>query len=239
MVSAVGLLFAFAAAGCFLTAAGHTLPWETSSPPTPSSWWPVAGGVALGFSALADILDGRLARRTGLATQFGAVLDSTLDRFGDMAVCIGCALYFAAQGNVTFVLISCVAMAASTQISYVKARAEHLTSGLEVGFWQRAERMVAMILGGLLGRVPTVLCLTALFPLFTVLRRVALARRRLAAAPPSRFEPSFDRLLPWRQQRFSGPYLALCAVIIAAIVVLPRVHPFFYGIADPLRAVLP
>lgn len=238
MVSYAGLAFAIVTAACFLAGAGHTLPWESPDSPAPTSWWPFAGAIFFGFSAIADVLDGQLARRNGLATKFGAVLDSTLDRFGDMAVFIGCAMYFAARGNVSYVLIACLAMAATTQISYVKARAENLTSGLGVGFWQRAERMVAMILGGLLGRVPTVLCIMALFPMFTVLRRVLLAHRLLGEARDSRLEKAFDRTLPWRQPRFSTSYLALCAAITVAILVLPWVHPFFYGVMDPLRAAL-
>jgi hypothetical protein len=136
------------------------------------------------------------------------------------------------------VLIACIAMTASTQISYVKARAENMTTGLGVGFWQRAERMIALILGGLTGRVPAVLCIMALFPMFTVLRRVLLAQRLLGESRDSRLEEWFDRILPWRQPRFSAPNLALCAAIVAAIIVLPWMHPFFYGAMDPLKAAL-
>jgi phosphatidylglycerophosphate synthase len=239
MVSYTGLAFALLTGGCFLAGAGHTLSWEASDSPAPTSWWPFAGGIFFALSAIADVLDGQLARRSGLATKFGAVLDSTLDRFGDMAVFIGCAVYFAAQGNVSYVLIACLAMTAATQISYVKARAESLTTGLEVGFWQRAERMVAMILGGMLGRVPAVLCILALFPMFTVLRRLLLAQRLLGEARDSKLEDAFDRALPWRQPRFATPYLVLCTAIIVAILVLPWLHPFFYGVMDPLRAAVP
>jgi len=235
MISVLGLVFAFATGACLLAGAGHVLPVEDTTPPLPQSWWPLGAGFFFLLSALADILDGQLARRSGLATKFGAVFDSTLDRFGDMAIYIACALYFAAHGNLTFVLISCLAMVATTQISYVKARAENLTTGLGVGFWQRAERMVAMILGGAFGRVPAALCILALFPMFTVLRRVLLAQRLLGAARESSMEATFERVLPWRQPRYSPPYLILCAAIASAIVWLPWVDPFFFGAADPLR----
>jgi hypothetical protein len=111
-----------------------------------------------------------------------------------------------------------------------------MTTGLGVGFWQRAERIVATILGGATGRVPSALCIMALFPMFTVLRRVLLAQRLLGEARDTRLEEAFDRLLPWRRPRFSAPYFVVCAVLATAIVVLPHVHPFFYGGMDPLRS---
>lgn len=235
MVSYLGLALALGAAYCFALGAGH-VPWGSEQ--APASWWGVAGGVLLGLSALADILDGPLARATNLATRFGAVLDSTLDRFGDMAVLIGCAVYFGARANVTYILLACLAMSAGTQVSYVKARAESLTSGLGVGFWQRPERTAALILGGLIGRVPVVLCILALFPMFTVLRRVMLAYRLLGNPQQSRLEKWLDESAPWTQPRFSAPYFATCLVITIAIVVLPELHPFFYGLTDPLRTIL-
>jgi CDP-diacylglycerol---glycerol-3-phosphate 3-phosphatidyltransferase len=238
MVSYFGLACSLITAVYFALGAAHTLPWETASSPAPTSWWPLLGAVFYGVAAIADVVDGHLARSHNLATKFGAVLDSTLDRFGEMAVFIGCAVYFAAHGNVTYVLIACIAMTASMQISYVKARAENMTSGLGVGFWQRAERMVALILGGVTGRVASVLCIMALFPMFTVLRRVLLAQRLLGETRESRLEAMFDRTLPWRQPRFSSAYLLLCAAIASAIVVLPWMHEFFYGVMDPLKAVL-
>ena len=235
-VSYVGLALALAAAYCFALGAGHVLPWESAQ--APASWWGVAGGILLGLSALADILDGPLARANNLTTPFGAVLDSTLDRFGDMAVLIGCAVYFGALANVTYILVTCLAMSAGTQVSYVKARAESLTSGLGVGFWQRPERTAALILGGLLGRVPVVLCVLAIFPMFTVLRRVLLAYRLLGNPQQSRLEKWLDESAPWTQRRYSVPYFATCLVIAVAIVGLPTLHPFFYGSTDPLRAIL-
>jgi CDP-diacylglycerol--glycerol-3-phosphate 3-phosphatidyltransferase len=238
MVSYFGLACSLVTASCFALGAADTLPWETGDSPSHTSWWPLVGAVLYGFSAIADVVDGHLARSHNLATKFGAVLDSTLDRFGEMAVFIGCAVHFAARGNVTYVLIACIAMTASTQISYVKARAENMTTGLGVGFWQRAERMVALIIAGLSGRIPSALCIMALFPMFTVLRRVVLAQRLLGETRESRLEAMFDRVLPWRQPRFAGAYLALCAGIAMAIVVLPWLHPFFYGVMDPLKAVL-
>ncbi len=240
MVSYAGLACAVASGCALALGAGHTLPWRSGTTPVATSWWPAVAGVLLGLSALADILDGRLARRGNLETRFGAVLDSTLDRFGDMAVFIGCALYYARLGNVTYVLVCCLAIVGSTQISYVKARGENLVEGLGIGFWQRGERMVAVILGALAGRVPTVLWISAVFPLFTVLRRVRRASALLAESPSSgtEIEALAERFAPWRQPRRSLMYGAFCVLVAAAIVAGPWIDPFFYGATDPLRALL-
>jgi hypothetical protein len=60
----------------------------------------------------------------------------------------------------------------------------------------------------------------------------------LGEARDSRLEEFFDRALPWRQPRFSAPNLILVAVIIAAIALGPSLHPFFYGVMDPLGSLL-
>jgi phosphatidylglycerophosphate synthase len=240
MVSYAGLVCALGSAAALVLGAGHTLPWQASAGAQGGSWWPAVAGGLLGLSALADILDGRLARKGNLQTRFGAVLDSTLDRFGDMAVFVGCALYYADLGNMTWVLISCLAMVGSTQVSYVKARAESLVDGLEIGFWQRGERMVAMIIGGLTGRVPTVLWISAVFPLLTVWLRVRRARALLTetAGRESPIERFAETFAPWRQPRRSFAYRLFCVLIAGSIVAGPWLDPFFYGTTDPLRAFL-
>jgi CDP-diacylglycerol--glycerol-3-phosphate 3-phosphatidyltransferase len=240
MVSYAGLGCALASSAALVLGAGHTLPLQAGSSLRGTSWWPAIAGVLLGLSALADILDGRLARKGNLQTRFGAVLDSTLDRFGDMAVFIGCALYYAGLGNMTYVFVSCLAIVGSTQVSYVKARAENLVDGLGIGFWQRGERMVAMIIGGLTGRVPTVLWISAVFPLLTVWRRVRRARNLLTegAGRESSIERFAQKFAPWRQPRRSLSYRLFCVLIAGLIVAGPWLDPFFYGTTDPLRAIL-
>ena len=239
MVSYAGLVCALLASVCLFYGAGDAPPWEAQSAPVRASWWPFVAGTLFGISALLDIFDGILARGTGMHSRWGAVLDSTLDRFGDMAVFSGCVLHFAANGNLTFVLISCVAMVATVQISYVKARGENLTSGLGVGFWQRAERMTLLIVGGLLGRIPLVLCMSAVFPMLTVLRRIRLARRLLTGDDrvPPRLEQLAERYAPWRRRRSSPVYLGFGALLAVAIYVLPTIAPSLYGATDPGRSV--
>lgn len=239
-VSYAGAACAVAAGACLAIGAGDVLPPERPGVPVPASWWPLAAGVLWGFSALLDLADGRLARGGDLQTAFGAVLDSTLDRFGDAAVFAGCAVYFAHHGNATYVLVSCLAATAAGQVSYVKARAENLVDGLGVGFWQRGERMVALLVGMLSGHVATALCVSAVFPLFTVLRRVRLARALLAApeAPARSEADSMVALAPWRRRRSSRAYQLFCLSVAVAIVVAPWVAPTLYATTDPLGELL-
>jgi len=193
----------------------------------------VAGGLLLTVAGLLDLLDGAVARNGGLQTRFGAVLDSTLDRFGDMAVFLGCAAHFAWRGNVTYVLLSGLGLIATVQISYVKARAERFTEGMGVGFWQRGERIVALILAGVSGRVPAALWVLGIFPMATVVRRLRHCRYLVETerAPAER-----STALAGIDRRGSPLYVFVCAVIALWILVAPYAHPVFYGATDPLRA---
>lgn len=238
MVSWAGLVCSLAGGVFLAIGAGDTLRWEAATTPVSTSWWPVFAGLFIGLAAVADLLDGRLARHGNLETKFGAVLDSTLDRFGDMAVFIGCAVYYARNGNATLVLVSCLALAGAVQISYVKARAENFVDGVGIGFWQRGERVVAVLVGCFAGRIPTVLWISAIFPLFTVLRRVRYAYGLLSGKRAQGILNELATIAPWRQRRGSAAYVLFCAVVTAAIIGAPLASPFFYGSSDPLGALL-
>ncbi len=166
------------------------------------------------------------------------MLDSTLDRFGDMAILTGCAVYYARTGNATYVLVSCLGLVGAAQISYVKARGENFVDGLGIGFWQRGERVVALLVGAFFGRMPTALWISAIFPLFTVLRRVRHAYGLLTDGKAAKASPAAARLAPWRQRRSSPSYQLFCLVVALVIVFAPWVHPFFYGASDPVGQIL-
>ena len=75
--------------------AGDVLPTETGSTQAPVSWWPLVAFVFISLASALDLLDGGLARHLGNSSPYGALLDSTLDRFGDLAIFVGCSVYFA------------------------------------------------------------------------------------------------------------------------------------------------
>jgi CDP-diacylglycerol--glycerol-3-phosphate 3-phosphatidyltransferase len=231
MVSWAGLGLAIACGACLAVGASHTLP--LGGPKPDASWWPVLAGLMLGLSALADLLDGDLARARGAGSRFGALLDSTLDRFGDAAILTGCALHFAALGNVSYVLLACLGLTVTIQVSYVKARSETLVEAPKrsVGYWQRGERMVALLCACFLGHVAAGLWMTALFPLATIWGRVREGKLRIEAAERGEPPPPSSTWLV----RNSPAYLLTCATLVLLLAVAPIV-PLFRPTSDPMRA---
>ena len=113
-------------------------------------WIGWAGGVIL-FAGLFDMMDGRLARMGGMSSTFGALWDSTLDRYSELCTLFGICYYLLMQQNdwqwagvVTF-----AAMVGSVMVSYVRARAEGLYIECKVGLMQRPERVVVTAVGAI------------------------------------------------------------------------------------------
>jgi CDP-diacylglycerol--glycerol-3-phosphate 3-phosphatidyltransferase len=98
------------------------------------------GGWFLGLTALFDVIDGDVARRTGLSSVFGAFYDSTLDRVADAAVLAGLAVFYATSPRHASepMLVVCLAgIVGGFLVSYTRARAEALGVNAKVGFMQR------------------------------------------------------------------------------------------------------
>lgn len=106
------------------------------------------GGVFVGISGLLDLIDGQLAKLANRQTKFGALLDSTVDRYSEIAIFLGLAVLF--RNELTFYGVL-LALAGSLMISYVKARAEGLGWECDLGMFQRPERIVLIIIGALAG----------------------------------------------------------------------------------------
>lgn len=107
----------------------------------------MTGGWFLGVTALFDVLDGTVARRTNRSSVFGAFYDSTLDRIADGAVLGGLAVYYATtQGPVHIAMVAvCILGIIGTFVtSYTRARAEALGVDARVGVLQRPERVVLL-----------------------------------------------------------------------------------------------
>jgi phosphatidylglycerophosphate synthase len=121
---------------------------------------------------LCDILDGELARRRGVSSRFGAFLDSTLDRLAEAAALVGIAGFGLrnlealaavpglAAGEIqielypmtwmVLVLLAVLSLVGSFMVSYTRARAEGLGIDCKVGWLERPERIVILILAGAL-----------------------------------------------------------------------------------------
>ena len=105
------------------------------------------GGWLLGITALTDVLDGMVARRSNTSSQFGAFLDSTLDRVADGFTMGGLAVFFAfspVHRSPTMVAVCITGLIGAFLTSYTRARAESLGLDAKVGMLQRPERVVLL-----------------------------------------------------------------------------------------------
>jgi CDP-diacylglycerol---glycerol-3-phosphate 3-phosphatidyltransferase len=128
-----------------------------------------------------DMADGQVARRVGRVTAFGAFLDSTLDRYSDLALYMGLVVYYTLIGRGFYMTLAAVAMASSFMVSYSRARAESLIASCKVGFMERPERLVLLILGGAFNRMAPVLWVIATISTLTVIHRVVYTWQELRA----------------------------------------------------------
>jgi CDP-diacylglycerol--glycerol-3-phosphate 3-phosphatidyltransferase len=139
------------------------------------------GAVLLAIGGLCDLVDGVVARHHGIATKFGAFLDSTLDRLVDMAVMLGLIIHFALVGDQVTALVAAMGLMASVLTSYTRARAESLNLALPGGVVERGERIGLLIAGGVLGLMAPALWILAVGSTATVVQRFEGARQALDA----------------------------------------------------------
>lgn len=118
------------------------------------------GGFIILAAGLFDMMDGRLARMSGKSSLFGALWDSTLDRYSELVSLFGICLAFIRmeQGEWFWMgVVTFAAMIGSVMVSYVRARAEGLNIECKVGLMQRPERVVATaitaIITGITGNI--------------------------------------------------------------------------------------
>jgi len=100
------------------------------------------------LSGFLDMIDGRVAELSGRTSRFGAILDSTLDRYAEFALFGGLVWRFRSGGTA---ILAALALTGSIMVSYTRARAEGLGIECKVGFMQRAERMILLVAGSLVG----------------------------------------------------------------------------------------
>src|SRR6266581_127268 len=146
----LGLLINIVAA--FLLAAGH---------------FQAAALVVIG-AGLFDMVDGRVARETNRVTRFGGFFDSVLDRYSDLALLV----YYAAINRFGYIVLTAIVMTGSVMVSYTRARAENTIPKCKVGFLERPERVVLLIIGGLFDRMAPVLWVLAVLSNVTVIHRM-------------------------------------------------------------------
>ena len=139
MVTLIGL--AIAGCGAYLIAIGL--------------WW--AAGLVVLLAGIFDLFDGALARATGKASDFGALLDSTVDRVSEAVVFLGLLVYYLSSDDDVGSVLVYIALVGSIMVSYMRARSEGLGIDCKVGVMTRPERVVVVGIGLIVGHwVPTV-----------------------------------------------------------------------------------
>ena len=132
--------------------------------------------IAAGFF---DVIDGAVARALNKMSPFGAVLDSVTDRAADAFIYIGAVLYFYRVGEPLYVFVSMVALAGALMVSYTRARAENTVVDCKVGFAERGERMVLMLLGLFFHKLGAAMWMLAFLAWLTTVQRLVHTHRAL------------------------------------------------------------
>ncbi len=146
-------------------------------------------GATVIVAGIFDLTDGRVARVTGRVTPFGGFFDSVMDRYSDLVLLIGLLVYYGRVNRFGYVTLVAVAMIGSVMVSYARSRAENLIASCKVGFLERPERVVLIIIGALANRMEAVLWVIAVLSNLTVVHRVIYTwreTRRLQHANPTR-----------------------------------------------------
>lgn len=143
-----------------------------------------AGGVVLLLAGVFDLFDGALARATGKASKFGALLDSTVDRVSEAVILLGLLVFYIWDDSTEGTVLVYLALTGSIMVSYLRARSEGLGIECLVGVMTRPERVVTLGIGLIVGHwwpvvVLVVLGVIAGLTLFTSVQRLFHSWRTL------------------------------------------------------------
>src|SRR3989475_7795959 len=128
--------------------------------------------VVILFAGIFDIMDGEVARRTKRVTKFGAFFDSVIDRYSDLLLLLGLIIWYAKIARIFYVGLTGLVLIGSVLTSYTRARAESLIPACKVGFLERPERIVLLIIGSLWDRMAAALWVMAILSNWTVSQRI-------------------------------------------------------------------
>src|SRR6185436_11263521 len=129
-------------------------------------------GLVVVFAGIFDMVDGEVARRTQRVTKFGAFFDSVIDRYSDMVLLLGLVVWYAKMDKLFYMGLAVFALIGSIMTSYTRARAESLIPACKVGFLERPERIVLLIIGALSDRMGAVLWVMAVLSNWAVSQRI-------------------------------------------------------------------
>ena len=143
-----------------------------------------AGLVIIG-SGFFDLVDGRVARASNQVTRFGGFFDSVVDRYSDASLFFGLLVFYARGNRFFYVVLTAFVMISSIMVSYTRARAESLIPTCKVGFMERPERLVLLIIGALFNRMTPALWVIAVISTLTVIHRIQFTWQQTHQIEPS------------------------------------------------------
>ncbi len=173
-----------------------------------------AGLVIIG-AGIFDMVDGRVARQTHQVTVFGAFFDSVIDRYSDVVLFFGLLVFYARGNRLFYVFLAAFVMVTSLMVSYTRARAEALIGKCKVGFMERPERVVLIIIGALFARwdaMAPVLWILAVISTITVVHRI---------------------LYTYQQTRHLAPVAEIQHIVQPAVPVQPIPQPITLRESEP------
>jgi CDP-diacylglycerol--glycerol-3-phosphate 3-phosphatidyltransferase len=142
------------------------------------------GTLVVSLFVLSDLFDGTMARLSKQGTtRWGALIDSTLDRITDAAICAGIMIYSYGNDETVIALLALFALVTGGLIPYIRAKAESLGIDCSVGFAERAERLIILLVGtGLYGldldvALPIALVVVGIAGLVTIAQRLIVVAR--------------------------------------------------------------
>src|SRR5579862_9541657 len=147
-----------------------------------------AGVVIIG-AGLFDMVDGRVARETNRVTRFGGFFDSVLDRYSDLGLLVGMLVWYGSINRPFYVVLTAVAMMGSVMVSYTRARAENSIPTCKVGFMERPERVVLVIIGALFERMAPVLWVIAVLGNLSVIHRMVFTYQEAKRLEEAQLRP--------------------------------------------------
>ena len=129
-------------------------------------------GLVVFAAGFFDLVDGRVARASNQVTRFGGFFDSVVHRYSDAALFFGLLVFYARGNRFFYVVLTALVMISAIMVSYTRARAESLIGSCKVGFMERPERLVLIIIGALANRMAPVLWVIAVLSTITVIHRM-------------------------------------------------------------------
>ena len=135
------------------------------------------GAALLAVAGLFDFFDGAVARLAGSESDYGAFLDSVVDRYSDLAVLLGILVFYEKSGDTPGSVLTMATLAGTVMVSYTKARAQSIAVRCEIGVMERPERLIALIAGATFYLLTPVMAVLAVLTNVTALQRILYTRK--------------------------------------------------------------